>query len=485
MKDSHAAEPMGAVPAIRPLCVDLDGTLVKSDTLVDSLLVLVRKHPKAVLGLPAVLLQGKAAFKSFVTSHVSLDVAHLPWNAPLLDFLKHQHSSGRPIYLATGADSALANRVADHLHLFSGVLASDGRTNLTGDQKLASLKQQFPQGFDYIGNATVDLPMLRASVAPMVANPDSSLTRALRRENIAPAQVFLDRAPTAKALVKALRWHQWAKNVLLFLPLLLAHQLGLAHIATAVSAFICFGLSASATYILNDLLDIEADRRHPRKRFRAFAAANLSPAAGVLISISFLIASLAGAFLLSTAFLHWLLLYLVLTVSYSFYFKRIASIDVILLAGLYTLRILAGGAATGIQISPWLAAFSIFFFLSLAMVKRFSELHNTRERGQVPSNGRGYRLNDIEQLRSAGTASAYASIVVFALYINGSAVTQFYRHPARMWLITPLLILWVSHVWLLAGRGELDEDPVIFALTDKMSLLIGLGVALLALSAVF
>ncbi len=485
MEDGHLAMPTEDGSHLRPLCVDLDGTLVKSDTLVDSLLVLIRKYPKAALGLPAVLRQGKAAFKSYVTSHVYLDVAHLPWNTPLLDYLKRQHASGRPIYLATGADSVLARRVADHLHLFSGVLASDGHTNLTGEQKLAGLRDRFPHGFDYIGNATVDLPMLRASAAPMVANPDSALTRALTREGIHPALTFLDRAPLAKSLTKALRWHQWAKNVLLFLPLLLAHKFDLAHIITALSAFLCFGLSASATYILNDLLDIEADRRHPRKRLRAFAAANLSPVTGAAISFSFLFLSLLGAYTLAPAFLHWLLVYLVLTISYSFYFKRLASIDVILLAGLYTLRILAGGAATGIEISPWLAAFSIFFFLSLAMVKRFSELHNTRERGQVPSNGRGYRLTDIEQLRSAGTASAYASIVVFSLYINGSAVTQLYRHPARMWLITPLLILWISHVWLLAGRGELDEDPVIFALTDKMSLLIGLGVALLALSAIF
>jgi len=285
--------------------------------------------------------------------------------------------------------------------------------------------------------------------------------------------------------VKALRWHQWAKNVLLFLPLLLAHRLDPSHIASALSAFVCFGMVASATYILNDLLDLEADRRHPRKRLRPFAAANLAPATGILLSLGLLVGSLVGAYFLATAFLHWLLVYLILTTSYSFYLKRLASIDVILLAGLYTLRILAGGAATGIDISPWLAAFSIFFFLSLAMVKRFSELHNMRERGQIPANGRGYRLMDIEQLRSAGTASAYASIVVFALYINGTAVTQLYRHPARMWLITPLLILWVSHLWLLAGRGELDEDPVIFALTDRLSLLIGGGVALLAMSAVF
>ena len=468
----------------RPLCVDLDGTLVKSDTLVDSLLVMVRKRPLALLALPGALTKGKAAFKAQVTSHVALDVAHLPYNAPLLEYLKQEHTAGRKIYLVTGADAQLARRVADHLHLFEDVLASDGSTNLTGEHKLAGVQARFADGFDYVGNAMPDLPMLSAAQEAMVANPDALLSRSLKRRGITVARSFHDRQKPLKVMRKTLRVHQWAKNVLIFLPMVLAHTVNVSRLRQAALAFLYFGLSASATYILNDLLDIEADRRHPKKRFRPFAGADLSPIAGVAISVTFLVAALLGAYWLSLEFLHWLLLYLVLTVSYSLYLKRVASLDVILLAGLYTLRILAGGAATQSAISPWMAAFSIFFFLSLAMVKRFSELHNMRERGQIPANGRGYRIHDIEQLRSAGTASAYASIVVFSLYINASGVTGLYRHPSHMWLITPLMILWVSHVWLLAGRGELDEDPVIFALTDRMSLLIGFAAFLVVLSAI-
>ena len=248
-------------------------------------------------------------------------------------------------------------------------------------------------------------------------------------------------------------------------------------------AFLCFSLCASATYIVNDLLDIEADRRHPKKCRRPFAAGDLSVAAGVAIIVLFMALSFTGAFFLSRAFLGWLLLYLVTTLSYSLYLKRVVLIDVILLSGLYTLRMLAGGAATSVAFSPWLAAFSIFFFLSLAMVKRFSELQNIRAQGNTLSNGRGYLLADIEQIRSFGTASAYASVVVFAFYIYGSAATGLYHHPGRMWLMTPLMILWLSRVWLLASRGELDEDPVIFAVTDRMSLLIGAAIALIAVLA--
>ncbi|HZD50479.1 MAG TPA: UbiA family prenyltransferase, partial [Silvibacterium sp.] len=246
---------------------------------------------------------------------------------------------------------------------------------------------------------------------------------------------------------------------------------------------VCFSLCASATYIVNDLLDIESDRRHHKKRFRPFASGDLPVTAGVGIIVLFMILAFTGAMFLPGAFLVWLVVYLVTTLSYSLYLKRVVLIDVILLSGLYTLRLLAGGAATDVIFSPWLAAFSIFLFLSLAMVKRFSELQNIRAQGNTLSNGRGYLLADIEQIRSFGTASAYASVVVFAFYIYGSRATGLYHHPVRMWLMTPLIILWLSRVWLLASRGELDEDPVIFAVTDRMSLLIGAGVALIALLA--
>jgi len=469
---------------MRPLCVDLDGTLVKSDTLVDSLLVLLRTHPQSALKTLRWVLAGKAAFKAQVSNLVSLDVAHLPYNRPLLTYLEQERGQGRRIYLATGADSRLAESIAAFLGIFDGVLASDGSTNLTSSNKLASLRAEFPgEDFDYIGNARPDLPLLEHAGAAMLANPHASLEALIKSRNVNIHRHFEDRLPRRKAFLKAIRVHQWAKNVLVFVPLLLAHELKLPLILHAVLAFFCFSLCASSTYIVNDLLDLEADRKHPKKRYRPFAAGDLQVATGVAIILAFLTLGILGALFLPSAFLGWLVLYLIVTLSYSLALKRVVLVDVIVLSGLYTVRMLAGGAATGTTISTWLAGFSVFLFFSLAMVKRFSEMQNLRERGNVPSNGRGYLISDIEQLRSFGTASAYAAVVVFSLYISGSNVTTLYHHPVRMWLIVPLMLLWISRVWLLASRGEMNEDPVIFAMTDRMSLLIGLAVIAIAVFA--
>jgi 4-hydroxybenzoate polyprenyltransferase/phosphoserine phosphatase len=464
-----------------PLCVDLDGTLVKSDTLLDALLVLARKRPALLLQLPGRVTHGKAAFKAFVTESVQLDVRHLPYNRPLLNYLQQQRVAGRTIYLATGADGALAQRVATHLAIFKGVLASDGATNLIGKNKLDRLRAQMgAEGFGYIGNARPDLPLLAHAAEAMVANPTLGLRWGLRARGIRPIQEFIERRPLVPSLLKAIRLHQWSKNLLIFLPLLMSHQLSAAALMTALLAFLCFSLTASATYIVNDMLDIDADRRHPRKRQRPFAAGDLSPFAGLGVVAACLLTALAGARLLPVGFYLWLLVYLGTTLAYTLYLKRMALVDVLVLAGLYTLRLQAGGAATQTPISHWLAGFAIFLFLSLAFVKRFAELENLRASGNPPRNGRGYLVADIEQLRAFGTSSAYAAVVVFALYINGRDVTALYRNPPLLWGIAPLMVLWLSRVWLLASRGELNEDPVLFALTDRMSILIGLAVAAIA-----
>lgn len=443
------------------------------------MLVLIRSHPRKLVMLPTWLTGGKAMFKQHVTSVVSLDVAHLPYNLELLEYLRAEHAAGRRIYLATGADGRLAHRVAEYLGIFNGVLASDGRTNLTGNHKLTDIEARFG-AFDYIGNAPPDLPLLRRAGSAMVANPDRRLRAQLRSGRVPIERQFNDRRPTLKVLAKAIRVHQWAKNVLIFLPLLLAHSLQAGPLLRCVLAFACFSACASATYIVNDLLDLEADRRHPKKRNRAFASGDLSAAAGVVLAAVLVILAFVGAHWLSAAFFGWLVVYGITTLAYSLFLKRIALVDVLVLSGLYTLRLLAGGAAAPVPISPWLSAFSIFLFLSLAMVKRFSELHNLREAGATPRNGRGYLLADIEQLRSFGTSSAYASVIVFIFYVSGRDVVSLYRHPQRMWLMIPLLIWWLNRVWLLASRGELDEDPLIFALTDRVSLLLGALMAAVA-----
>jgi 4-hydroxybenzoate polyprenyltransferase len=475
---------------------------VKSDTLLDTVIVLVRQSPGSLLRFPLWIVQGKAAFKREVSLRAAIDVVHLPYNQPLLEYVRQQHAEGREIYLATGADTLLAERVAAHLGIFAGVLASDGITNLTGHNKLTAFQQKFPAGFCYIGNARPDVPLLTHCVDPMVANPHSSLSAGLRTADVRPVRTFRDATSSGQAWLRAIRLHQWAKNVLIFLPVLLAHVHALGPLVAAGLAFLSMGFAASATYIVNDLLDLEADRHHPRKRHRPFAAGDLSPLAGVATVVLFVAFSLALALTLphvlsalspqfsphgQGTFLEWLILYAISTTAYSLRLKRTVLVDVIVLSGLYTIRILAGSAASGVPVSPWLAAFSIFFFLSLAFVKRFSEVEGLRVRsessGGAVVKGRGYRISDLEQLRSFGTASGYASVVVFALYIGNEVAINLYPHYARLWLLVPVLLLWLSRLWLQASRGELHEDPVVYAITDKRSLLLGVIVVAIVLSA--
>ncbi len=483
-KPSSATPARDKEPSSLPLCVDMDGTLVKSDTLLDCLCILARTQPLLLLRLPFWLIQGKASLKREVTAHALLDAAHLPYNDQLVIYLREQVADGQRLYLTTGADRALAQRVAEHLGIFEEVFSSDGSTNLTGASKLRLLEARFGHGgFAYVGNSFADLPLLAASREAMLANPVVGLRGRLRRKKVFVQHIFRDRAPLGRSLWRALRVHQWTKNTLVFLPLLLAHTIGLGVFLQSVLAFFSFSLVASSTYIVNDLLDLASDRNHATKRRRPFAAGDLSIFFGIVLALLLF----AGGVLISTAmphrFLPWLLTYCCVTLAYSLYCKRVVIVDVIILSALYTLRILAGAAAAQVPISDWMAGFSIFFFFSLALVKRFSELENLRARGTAPSNGRGYMVHDMEQLRAFGTASAFASVVVFTLYINNPEVRDLYHHPQRLWLLTPLLIWWMSRVWLRASRGQMNEDPVVFALTDPASLLAGVVIFLIALSA--
>jgi 4-hydroxybenzoate polyprenyltransferase len=464
---------------VHPLCVDLDGTLVKSDTLLDSFCQLLRRNPLEAWQAPLWLAKGRANLKIEVNRRAPLDASRLPYNTSLLTYLHDQRREGRPIYLTTGAEGEIAERVAAHLGIFHGVLASDGVTNLTHTRKLNSLRARFGQ-FDYIGNSRADLPLLSSAHEAMVANPTLGLRLALRLQRIPIARTFTDQRPTFRTLIKAIRIHQWAKNILLLAPLALSHKLAPGPLAKVIAAFFCFSFMASANYLVNDMLDIESDRLHPAKRMRPFAAGDLFVSSGIALALLLVLASVSLLPLLPHAFAGWLGIYIVATATYSFYLKRVAVVDVLLLSGLYTLRLLAGGAATGTWISQWLAGFSTFLFLSLATVKRFSELENLRERGSNAMPGRGYNVADLEQIRSFGTASAYAGIVMFMLYIGRPDVTGLYHHATRLWLIVPLLIFWLNRVWLLASRGQMDDDPVVFAMRDGMSLAIGIAVVVIA-----
>jgi 4-hydroxybenzoate polyprenyltransferase len=357
---------------------------------------------------------------------------------------------------------------------------------------LQAFREQFGERFCYIGNAKPDVPLLTACHSPMTANPHRALTSQLRSAKTTVAANFEDRSSRLKSWLRAIRLHQWAKNTLIFVPLLLAHAWSLPTAGGGLVAFFSFGLCASATYIINDLLDVEADRRHPRKRRRPFAAGDLSAITGVCAVVVMLAAAFALAFLvprvilalpgkhgvlLPHKFVEWLLLYTVTTLTYSLYLKRTLLLDVFVLAGLYTVRILAGSAATTVPISEWLGAFSVFFFLSLAFVKRFSELEGLRESGGLAPAGRGYHVGDLEQLRAFGTGSMFAAVLVTTLYISNSQTGLLYHHALRLWLVVPVLLLWLSQVWMLASRGEMHDDPVVWAITSRRSLLLGLVMA--------
>jgi 4-hydroxybenzoate polyprenyltransferase/phosphoserine phosphatase len=459
----------------RPICVDLDGTLVNTDTLLESLLLMVKNNPLYLFLLPVWLLKGKAHFKQQVGSLVEFDAASLPYNSELLTYLAEEHRKGRRIVLTTAADSSIANRVAKHLGLFSDVLSSDQTQNCAGRAKLEKIQTYLGSSdFLYVGNGRVDLPIWSSCKNAIIVNARSRLVQTVRKvANVTP--IVKEKKSQLGTLARAIRAHQWVKNGLIFVPLLASHQLtdGNGFISSLL-AFAAFSLCSSSTYVLNDLLDLEADRRHPRKKQRPFACGDLSIGIGLIIVPALLLSSFAISSLLPLGFRLTLGAYFVLTVLYSLYLKRIAIIDVILLALLYTIRVIAGGMAADIQISNWLFVFSMFLFLSLALLKRYSELHVVASQGREADKSRGYFTDDVKQLASMGSASGYMTALVLALYINSEDVRPLYAHPQFLWLICPLILYWISRAWLIAGRGTMHDDPVIFAINDKTSYAVGI-----------
>lgn len=457
-----------------PLCVDLDGTLVKTDTFAQALLLLVRTRPATLLSIPGWSANGLAALKRRVAQEIQLDPAALPFHPGLLTFLKSERAKGRELILVTASDAMPAHAVAAHLGLFTDVMASDGSTNLKAARKRDALIARFGEKkFDYAGNATDDLPVWEASAGIIAVNPCAPVLRALKDRS---ARIFEDRPGKLKTWLKALRVQQWAKNILVFLPMLLAHRFNdSALYLKAVLAFFAFSFAASAIYIFNDLFDLHADQHHPRKKNRPFAAGNLNLAAAAGVAPLLVLAALGVSMLLPPVFSAVLLLYLVITTLYSWRLKQLALLDVMTLAGLYAIRILAGTAAYDVETSTWLIAFSIFLFFSLAMVKRYAELLEASESSTeaVRVRGRGYREADLPLLAGFGAGSGCVAVLVLALYINSEKIIQFYKNPALLWLLCPLFLYWIARVWLLASRGELSDDPLDFAARDPQTWIIG------------
>ncbi|MGH8609817.1 MAG: UbiA family prenyltransferase [Gammaproteobacteria bacterium] len=452
-----------------PLCVDLDGTLVKTDLLYESFFLMLKLGALLLFKCASWLLKGKAYFKHQIAARVSIDPQRLPYHKPFLEFLKLQHSRGRPLILCTASHEKYAHQIAAYLGLFDGVIASDAQTNMGGKNKRLALVSRYGvNGFDYAGNSRADLEVWPYARNSILVNPPPAVQRAMQDARV--EQIFKDAAPSWRDYCRMLRVHQWLKNGLLLVPAAAAHRLNdldlLAHLSVA---FIVFSLCASSVYILNDLLDLDLDREHPRKRGRPFAEGQISIMTGALLVPTMLLAALALALALSYEFLALLGVYCLLTLAYSLWLKSKLLVDVLLLAGLYTLRIIAGSAAVVIWPSFWLLAFSMFLFLSLALVKRYVELLAVVGPERSYLRGRSYQSGDLSVLNSLGASSGYLSVLVLALYINRDDVSMQYAYPQLLWALCPLLLYWISRVWILAARGHMHDDPLVFALRDGLS----------------
>lgn len=454
-----------------PLCVDLDGTLVRTDTLHESLLSLVRTDPLVLFLLPLWLLSGRAGFKRKVACRVSLDASALPYNQEFLEYLQSCHKAGRKLILVTAADESIARQVADHLGIFSSVLASSPEENLKGDAKRLALVEAFGEGrFDYAGNSRADFAVWNAARRTIVVSNSTAFIAMVRRRRSVERE-FHSPGVSPRAILKAIRYKQWVKNVLIFIPAIASHQMFVpAIMVPAAIAFLCFCLTSSSGYLVNDLMDLAADRIHPEKKLRPFAAGLLAPWIGIALLLLFLTtAAVVAGLLLPAAFAAALAGYLIVTVAYSLYLKKQLLLDVVVLAGLYSLRVFAGGAATGVFLSPWLVAFSIFLFLSLALVKRVSELQGLSKAGKSLTSRRAYSVDDLQPLSIMGMSSGYISCFILALYMNSPEVIRQYHNPRWLWMICPIALYWISRMWLLAHRGEVNEDPVLFATRDRAS----------------
>jgi len=411
------------------------------------------------------LFRGRAECEARIAAQAGLNVALLPYDRELLKELAVEAGTGRPIVLTTQSSQWIAERVASHVGLFSAVVASGDlserstgpvrRVGPVGD-RLVELYGD--QGFDYIGGGRTSGGIRHAarSYRQVVAGGRSGVG-------------YL------RALIKEIRLHQWMKNTLVFVPLITSQEAGKpAAMVAACAAFLAFGLCASSVYVLNDLLDLDADRQHKTKCRRPLASGVLPIAHGLVLLAVLLAASLCLSLtLLPTEFLGALGAYYASTLAYSFWAKERVTFDVLFLAGLYTMRLLAGAAAIGVEVTFWLLAFSMFLFLSLALIKRYTEMLGAKNRGGLKAAGRGYAVDDMPTLLSMGTSAGYGAVLVLALYVNSEEVAARYAHPHFLWWLCPLLLFWISRVWIKTCRDEMHDDPIVFAASDRLSWIIG------------
>ena len=462
-----------------PLVVDLDGTLIHTDLLYEGILMLLKKNPLYVFKFLLWGLKGKAYFKNEIFKISKLRYDLLPYNKELLNFLQSESSKGRKLILATASLKSIAQEIGEVYPIFDKIYGTE-KVNLKGINKLKILTNDFDKSkFDYIGNSHSDLTIFSSSRFSYLVNPSKSLERKTRQISDL-RYIWESQKPHLRDYIKAIRAYQWIKNLLIFVPLITSHRFySLNLILLSTAAFFAFSFAASAGYVINDLLDLDADRAHPRKKSRPFASGKLSIPRGLILAFILLSGAMVIASQLNSHFLIILLGYFVISFSYSLYFKKIILFDVFILAFLYSTRIIAGGTATHISISFWLVSFSTFIFLSLAFVKRYSELMKITEGLDMKHRGREYRKEDLNLLQVMGIASGFLSVVVFSLYINSPEVRQLYSRPKILWTISFALLFWISHLWLITNRGEMTDDPIVYAIKDKISYLIFMVIGLI------
>lgn len=471
------------------LVVDLDHTLVRTDLLYETLFAGLSARPLATIAATlGALPRGRAALKAALANmapQTPLDIAGLPMNAAVLDHVRAARDAGRRTALVSASDARLVRAVAEHTGLFDEAHGSQDGVNLKGATKAAFLGDRFGPDFEYLGDSPADLPVWERAGRAVTVGAPSGLRRAVARAaseavHLEPRAGYLPFGLSA-AHLRALRPHQWLKNILVFLPPLAAHSTDPAIWLAALAAFVAFSLTASSVYVLNDLLDLAADRAHPRKRRRPFAAGDVPIAHGLVMAPALLASALLVATLgASPPFLAVLAVYYVLTLVYSFDLKRRLVADIVALGGLYSLRILAGAAATGVILSPWMLAFSGFLFLSLAAVKRQAELVDGVATGRETAAGRAYRTEDLPIVTMMAVAAGYTSVLILALYVSSPEVRMLYTEPGILWAVCPVLLYWISRTVMLAHRGRMTDDPVIYAVRDRVSLACAAAVGLLA-----
>ncbi len=469
----------------RPLCIDLDGTLVATDTLWESILLFLKEHPFSSPLLLVWFFLGRAEFKRRIAARVLPSAAALPYRASVQQLVLTAREEGRPVYLVTAADQRIADSVAAHLETFDGAFGTEDGRNLKGKAKAAFLEERFGrEGFDYAGDSSSDIAVWQAAASRYAVGASSStLTKARRDGEV--VEIEGRSGKRLRSMIRALRPHQWAKNALLFVAAIVGHRYTDPWLMLDVlTGFFAFSLCASSVYVVNDLFDLESDRQHRSKRRRPLASGAITIPEGIVLGVGVLALGLGISMVfLGVAFTLTLLGYLATTTAYTFYLKRKLLVDTITLALLFTYRVVAGGVAANVEVSFWLLAFSLFFFTGLAFVKRYAELAALAEKNLEKSPGRNYFVVDLDIVRSIGVSSGLAAVLIMCLYINSPEVTKLYARPDILYLMIPVLLYWIGRIWFLAGRSQLDDDPVVFALRDRISILAGVIVMALVVTA--